>query len=67
MGLREELLDLDAAANHISSIINAVDLMSAGLDRDDSPYAGGFFAVCRCLVQADQALREQVQKCLNAL
>lgn len=46
MSLREQLLDLDVTVNQISSGINAVYLMSMGLDRTLDPCTDGFDAVC---------------------
>ena len=46
MSLKKELLDLEITANQISRLINAVELMSTGLDLEDDPHAVGFFAVC---------------------
>ncbi|NBI08510.1 hypothetical protein D1641_00550 [Colidextribacter sp. OB.20] len=67
MSLQQELLELETAANQVSRIINAIDLMSIGLDQEDDSHADGFFAVCDYLIQADRALREQVSRCMKAL
>ena len=67
MSLKKELLDLEITANQISRLINAVELMSTGLDLEDDPHADGFFAVCGYLVQTDQTRRKQVENCLHAL
>ena len=61
------VLTLEITANQISRLINAVELMSTGLDLEDDPHADGFFAVCGYLVQTDQTLRKQVKNCLHAL
>ena len=67
MSLQKELLELEVAANQVSRLINAIDLMSIGLDQEDDSYADGFFAVCDYLIQADRTLRTQVKNCLKAL
>lgn len=66
MSLQKELMELEATANQISRLINAVDLMATGLDLRDDPYADGFFAVNGYLIQASQTLREQVGRCMKA-
>lgn len=67
MSLKEALLDLDTAAHNISKGVNAVQLMSQGLNRTLDPYADGFDALCDYLLEADEALRRQVDICLKAL
>lgn len=66
MSLQKELMELEATANQISRLINAMDLMATGLDLRGDPYADVFFAVNDCLVQAGQTLREQVSRCMKA-
>lgn len=67
MSLQEALLDLDTAVHNISKGVNAVQLMSQGLDRALDPYADGFDALCDYLLEADRALRKQMNLCLKAL
>lgn len=67
MTLQERLLELDVTANRISSGVNAVMLMSAGLDEAQLPYASGFDAACSYLAKASQALREQLDLFLDAV
>ena len=67
MNLREELIALDTAVNHISRGVNAVAAMSRGLDQVDDPYADGFYAISDYLVDAVQTLREQTDRCLQAM
>lgn len=67
MSLHEELLDLDTAVYQISKGINAVEAMTAGLNRTADPYADGFGAICDYLLQADRNLREHMDNCLKAI
>lgn len=67
MTLQEQLLDLDAAVNQISSGINAIAAMSRGLDRVDDPYADGFYFLADHLIEAVQNLRKQTDRCLSAM
>ncbi len=67
MTLREQLLDMDVMVNQISKGINAVVLMSEGLDRVRDPYADGFGVVCEYLTDAGRDLRNQVDACLGAV
>lgn len=67
MNIREELIDLDAAVNQVSSGINAIAAMSRGLDRVDDPYADGFYFLSDYLTEAAQNLRKQTDRCLQAM
>lgn len=67
MNLQQQLLDLDVTVNQISSGINAVYLMSMGLDRTLDPCTDGFDAVCGYLTDASRTLREQLDACLKAV
>lgn len=67
MSLQEQLLDLDVTVDRISKGINAVVLMSEGLDKVVDPYADGFGAVCDYLTDAGRTLRVQLDACLEAV
>lgn len=67
MNLQELLLDLDMSVNKISRGINAVTLMSAGLDREMDPCVDGFDAICDYLFDISQTLRTQLDACLEAV
>ena len=67
MNIREELIDLDAAVNQVSGGVNAIAAMSRGLDRVDDPYADGFYFLADHLIEAVQTLREQTDRCLQAM
>lgn len=67
MNIREELIDLDTAVNQVSGGVNAISAMSRGLDREDDPYADGFYFLADRLIQAAQSLREQTDRCLRAM
>ena len=67
MTLREELLELETAVYRMSKGVNAVQLMSEGLDRVRDPYADGFGVVCEYLTDAGRDLRNQVDACLDAV
>lgn len=67
MSLHEELLDLETAVYQVSKGINAVEAMTAGLNRTSDPYADGFGAICDYLLQADRNLREHMDTCLKAI
>lgn len=67
MNIREELIGLDAAVNQVSSGVNAIAAMSRGLDRVDDPYADGFYFISDHLLEAVQSLREQTDRCLQAV
>ncbi len=67
MNIREELIDLDTAVNQVSSGINAIAAMSRGLDRVDDPYADGFYLLADLLIEAARNLREQTDRCLQAV
>lgn len=67
MSLQEQLLDLDETVDRISKGINAVVLMSTGLDKAADPYADGFYAVCDYLTDAGRVLRTQLDDCLKAV
>ena len=64
MNLQEQLLDLDVTVNRISRGIDAVALMSEGLDQDLDPRIDGFHAICEYLFDTGQTLREQLDLCL---
>ena len=55
------LLELEVIADRISSGVNAVGLMTMGLDEAQSPYADGFHVIWSYLVEAEQDL----QNCVN--
>ena len=57
MNIQEELIGLDAAVNQVSN----------GLDRVDDPYADGFYFISDRLLEAVQSLREQTDRCLQAV
>ena len=67
MSLQKQLLDLDETVNQISRGINAVNLMSMGLDRRLDPCMDGFDAICDYLEDASQTLRNQLDACLKAM
>lgn len=67
MNIREELIDLDEVVSQVSGGINAIAAMSRGLDRVDDPYADGFYFLTDRLIQAAQSLREQMDRCLQAM
>lgn len=67
MSLHEELLDLETAVYQVSKGINAVEAMTAGLNRTVDPYADGFGAICDYLLQANRNLREHMDACLKAV
>lgn len=67
MNIREELIDLDTAVNQVSGGVNAIAAMSRGLDRVDDPYADGFYFLSDHLIEAVQNLREQTDRCLQAM
>jgi hypothetical protein len=67
MNIREELIGLDAAVNQVSNGVNAIAAMSRGLDRVDDPYADGFYFISDHLLEAVQSLREQTDRCLQAV
>lgn len=67
MNIREELIDLDAAVNQVSGGVKAIAAMSRGLDRVDDPYADGFYFLADHLIEAVQNLREQTDRCLQAM
>ena len=67
MSLQEKLLDLDVTVNQISKGINAVALMSAGLDPELDPCLDGFDAICDYLGSTSRTLREQLDACLQAM
>ena len=67
MSLQEQLLDLDSTVNQISRGINAVTLMSTGLDRDLDPCIDGFDAICDYLTSASQTLQTQLNACLDTV
>lgn len=67
MNIQEELIDLDAAVNQVSGGVNAIAAMSRGLDRVDDPYADGFYFLADHLIEAVQNLREQTDRCLQAM
>ena len=67
MSLREELLELETAVYRMSKGVNAVQLMSLGLNRAIDPYAEDFGALCDYLTEADSVLRKQMDACLKAV
>ena len=67
MNIREELIGLDTVVNQVSGGINAIAAMSRGLDRVDDPYADGFYFLSVHLIEAAQNLREQTDRCLQAM
>ena len=67
MNIREELIGLDTAVSQVSSGVNAIAAMSRGLDRVDDPYADGFYFISDHLLEAVQSLREQTDRCLQAM
>lgn len=67
MSLQEELLELSEAAGQISRGVNAVALMSKGLNKTLDPFADGFGAISDYLITADRELRERLDACLNAM
>jgi len=67
MNLQDELLDLDATVNQISRGVSAVVMMAKGLDETRYPYVDGFDVVSDYLVKAVHTLREQTDRCLQAV
>ena len=67
MNLREQLLDLDAAVNRLSSGISAAHLVSLGLLQMGGPYADGLEVLCGYLSNAERELRGRVDLCLKAV
>ena len=58
---------MDVTVNQISKGIDAVTLMSMGLDQTLAPYADGFDVACDYLAGASRTLREQLDVCLSAV
>ena len=56
----EELLELDVIADQISSGINAVGLMTMGLEEAQDPYADGFNVIWHYLVAAERDLQRYI-------
>jgi len=67
MSLHEELLDLDSAVNRLSQGVNALGLMAMGLDRDAEPYADGFDALFRYMMDANRDVRKYLDHCLEMI
>ena len=67
MNLQDELNDMSDIVNRVSCGVNAVLLMTMGLNRASDPYADGFEAICDYLLQTDQALQKQMKACMKAV
>lgn len=65
--LKETLLDLDTAVNRLSRGVNAVQVMSLGLNAAVTPYSEGLNVVCEYLIDADREVHRQLELCLKAV
>ena len=62
-----KLYDLEEAIGHLSDGVNAVEVMSMGLEQMQDTHAGGLYAVWRYLDGANQEVRRQLDLCLSAI
>ena len=67
MDIREQLMELETTAQHISDGLAAIQVMVVGLDGLGSQYAGALNAVCSYLYDAEQALQKQLALCLRTV
>ncbi len=67
MSLHEELLDLDSAVTRLSQGVNALGLMTMGLDREAEPYADGFEVLFRYMLDVNREIRKYLDNCLRAI
>ena len=67
MSLHEKLIDLDTAMGELSRNVNVASVMALGLAQACDPYADGFYFISDRLLEAVQSLREQTDRCLQAV
>ena len=67
MDIREQLMELETTAQHISDGRSPIHVRFVGLDGLGNQYAGALNAVCSYLYDADQALQKQLALCLRTV
>lgn len=67
MDIKNNLLELEEAAQRISDGLAAIRIMVVGLDGAGSEYAGAFHAVWNYLSDADEEFQKQLTICMDGV
>lgn len=67
MDIKNNLLELEEAAQRISDGLAAIRVMVLGLDGSGSEYAGAFHAVWNYLSDADEEFQKQLTICIDGV
>lgn len=67
MDMKQNLLELEEAAQRISDGLAAIQIMVVGLDGAGSEYTGAFHAVWDYLSNADQELQKRLAGCMDGV
>ena len=67
MDMKQNLLELEEAAQRISDGLAAIRIMVVGLDGAGSEYTGAFHAIWHYLSDADEKFQKQLAACLDAV